>query len=121
MEVTPKHIGDKGEVIAAEFLERKGYKVAHKNWRVKQYEVDIICETKTEIVFVEVKTRKTAALGAPESFVDKTKQRNLIQAANYYMQSVNADKEFRFDIVTVISNNQGQKVEHIENAFMPRW
>lgn len=121
MEITSKDIGDKGEDAACAFLEKKGYTITEKNWRIKQYEVDIICETTKEIIFVEVKTRKSSTLGSPESFVNKAKQTNLIKAADHYLKSTNTDKEFRFDIVTVISNYKGQTIEHIENAFMPRW
>jgi Predicted endonuclease distantly related to archaeal Holliday junction resolvase len=71
---------------------------------------------------VEVKTRKSSAFGEPEEFVTLQKQRNLIRAAASYITKFGITKEVRFDIVSVILNEQQPaEVKHIPDAFKPRW
>lgn len=113
--------GAKGEQLAAEYLTAAGYTILEKNWRIGHLEVDIIASNNTMLVIVEVKTRKSNALGEPEEFVTIQKQQNLIRAANYYVQKFNITKEVRFDIVSIILKNGEQKINHIPNAFKPRW
>lgn len=109
--------GAKGEILASDFLERKGYLIVEKNWRSGRFEIDIIAEFKNIIVFVEVKTRATDYYGYPEESVDSTKQEHILKAAEDYMIINNINKEIRFDIVSIIINNNTQKIYHIEDAF----
>lgn len=113
--------GIAGEEAAISLLLQKGYNILERNWRCGHLEVDIIAEDDENLVIVEVKTRKTAAFGAPEIFVDIQKQRHLIRAAKYYVKSKRIMKEVRFDIISVINNLGIKEVAHIENAFKPRW
>ena len=59
-------LGVKGEVIALEFLEKKGYDILEINWRFAKTEVDIIARDLNTLVIVEVKTRTSEAFGLPE-------------------------------------------------------
>lgn len=111
--------GLKGEKLAFEFLENKGYKILEKNWRSGRYEIDIIAEEKNILVFVEVKTRTNDYYGYPEESVNKTKQDHILQAAEDYVIQHNINKEIRFDIVSVIINGNIQKIYHIIDAIAP--
>jgi len=113
--------GQKGEQLAADYLTSMGYSILEQNWRAGHLEVDIIASTETMLVVVEVKTRKSNALGEPEEFVTIQKQQNLIRAANYYILKNNITKEVRFDIVSVLMNKSEPKLNHIQDAFKPRW
>lgn len=113
--------GQKGEQFAADYLKSKGYKILEQNWRAGHLEVDIIASTETMLVIVEVKTRKSNTLGDPEEFVTIQKQQNLIRAASYYILKNNITKEVRFDIVSIIMSNGEHKINHILDAFKPRW
>lgn len=121
MKTEKQQQGMAGEDMAVKLLLKKDYKILERNWRCGHLEVDIIAENDDYLVIAEVKTRKTASLGAPEVFVDRTKQQHLIHAAKYYAKFKHVTKEIRFDIISVINNLQGQEVRHIENAFKPRW
>ena len=55
--MTSAEIGSAGEKIAALYLEKKGYKILRRNFRVKGGEIDIIAENDDIISFVEVKSR----------------------------------------------------------------
>ncbi len=110
--------GKKGEEMAAEFLEKKGYKILETNWRFMNLEADIIAEISKTLVIAEVKTRKSNYFGEPESFVTRQKQKNLIKAANAYIERKQLDLEVRFDIVSVVLNDT-TSIKHIEDAFYP--
>jgi putative endonuclease len=111
--------GSKGEKLATEFLENKGYKILEKNWRSGRFEIDIIAEDKNILVFIEVKTRTTDYYGYPEESVNKTKQEHILQAAEDYVFQHNINKEIRFDIVSIIINGSIQKIYHVVDAIAP--
>ena len=58
-------LGAWGEEKAAEFLQKKGYRILARNYRVRTGELDLVAETESFLVFVEVKLRKNAALRLP--------------------------------------------------------
>ena len=113
--------GNAGEDMAANLLLQKGYRILERNWRCGHLEVDILAENDDYLVIVEVKTRKSVAFGTPEVFVDTQKQRHIIRAAMCYAKFKCVTKEIRFDIISVVNSPEYQEVNHIENAFKPRW
>lgn len=110
-------IGKKGEKIASDFLKNKNYEILETNWRHKKLEIDIIAKHQNTIVIVEVKTRKSELFGEPETFVDKKKQKFLFTAANEYILKHMLTNDARFDIISILLNNNKYKIKHIENAF----
>ena len=117
-------IGIIGEEEAAKMLEKKGFKVVERNWRMGHLEIDLIAESKKEIVFVEVKAR-TTTFGElrPEEYVDEAKKRRMITAGNAYVKYRKSDKILRFDIIGIlvdISTNEITYRNHMENAFSPQ-
>lgn len=113
--------GQEGEELAAKELEKKGYRIRDRNWRIGQLELDIVAEQEKVLVVVEVKTQKNRSFGHPEFRVNKGKQKNLFRAANAYVTKKGLDHEVRFDIIAVIINDEGEELHHIENAFIPHW
>ncbi len=114
-------LGEKGEELAKQFLEKLGYEIIALNWRERKYEIDIIARDKDELVFVEVKTRSTACFGNPEEAVTPKKQKHLVNGADFYIQENEIDLECRFDVVAVISNSNQSEIEHFKNAFSPNF
>jgi len=110
-------LGKQGESIASDYLVSKGFKIIETNWHAGNYELDIIAERENLIVVAEVKTRSSTVFGEPEVFVNKTKQKCIIRAANLYITNKDIDKEVRFDIITVVVKGTGTVVNHIEDAF----
>ena len=112
--------GKEGEEQAVKYLREKGFLILEVNWRIRKLEADIIAMDKDKLVFVEVKTRADNWSGEPEEAVTRKKQRNIIQAANAYIESKGFDGETRFDIVTAMDDRDGRYViNHIEDAFYP--
>lgn len=111
-------LGQRGEDAAARLLAQKGYRIVFRNWRLHGYEIDIVAETDDWVVFVEVKTRTSAAWGNPEDFVGKARMRRMIDGAHHYLLENDVDKPARFDIVGAVWNNGAFEMEHIEDAFL---
>lgn len=116
-------IGIKGEEEAAKMLEKKGYKVIERNWRLGHFEIDLIAENKKEIVFAEVKAR-TTMFGdlRPEEYVDEAKKKKMIISGNAYIRHTRSTKSLRFDIIGIVVDPDTMEVtyrSHLENAFNP--
>ncbi len=111
--------GNQGEELAEKYLRNLGYEILEKNWRFGKNEIDIIARDGKFLVIVEVKTRKSTYFGEPEEFVNRSKQRSLIAAANGYISKKNIDLETRFDIVSVIFAGNNYTVRQIKDAFYP--
>ena len=112
-------LGRQGEDLAAEMLLKKGYKLLERNWRVNGWEVDIIARTRTEIVFVEVKTRSDDSLMLPEEAVDFNRRCRLTSAASAYINYHKITLTPRFDVVAIVLNSTRRDIRHIEDAFYP--
>ncbi|WP_320171358.1 YraN family protein [Maridesulfovibrio sp.] len=110
--------GSAGEDYAAAFLENRGYTIRNRNWRYRQWELDIICEKDNELVFVEVKTRAGKDVQAGVQAVTSAKRRSLFKAVSRYLTAMDLwDRPCRFDLVIVINDGNGFIAEHMENAF----
>ncbi len=115
-------LGDWGETLATEFLVKKGYVIKERNWHLGNRDVDIIALTEDllTVVFIEVKTRKSDDIIAPEEAVNRQKVRSIGYCANAYIKELNLDMEIRFDIITIVGEpNSEPKIDHIEDAFNP--
>lgn len=114
-----RSIGGSGEDIAAAFLQDLGYVILTRNYRKRFGEIDIIAEEGDILVFVEVKTRSSAAFGSPLEAVDTRKQRRMARAALDYLSSRKLHgRAARFDVVAVRLQPQARpRIEHVRNAF----
>ena len=114
-------LGHKGEEMAAEYLQSKGYCILERNWVNKgRKELDIIATKDDVVVFVEVKTRKVGSATTPISAVNDRKQHRICLAADSYIKANRIDFSCRFDVIGIIYNDDASRVEHYEDAFRPR-
>lgn len=114
-------LGKRGEELAKNFFESKGFEVVALNFRYERAEIDLIVKnpaTKT-LVFAEVKTRRTKTFGEPEESVTEAKQKQLIKSAEGFLMTNTEyeDYEKRFDVITVFVAGGKETINHIENAF----
>ena len=113
-----KRIGHEGEVAAVEYLTRNGYQIRDRNVYCRVGELDVIAEKDHILCFVEVRTRSTAAFGAPALTVMSSKQARVVKAAMYYLQKNRITHQMiRFDVISVIGRGRQVTVDHILNAF----
>ena len=116
----PAHIelARKGENFASAYLEGLGFKIIARNWRYGRLELDLICEDSACLVFIEVKTRRSADFGGPISAVNPAKQKLLCRAAAAWLSKNRAwERPARFDVVCLIGQGKNFQVEHYRNAF----
>ena len=111
--------GKAGEERAVEFLAGSGYNILERNYHFKHKEVDIIAEIDNLIVFFEVKTRSEGFMESPAEAVTPKKQRFIIEAANYYIDQHNIQKEVRLDVISITFAGGKATLEHIPEAFHP--
>jgi len=113
-----QRFGDQGEKAAEEALAREGYRVIARKHRCPRGEVDLVLERGELLVFVEVRTRATAAFGGPEETVGIEKQRRILRAARDFLARWRGPlRGARFDVVAVLDRPEGPRVSHIPNAF----
>lgn len=112
-------LGRNGEDLACQHLTSLGYEIVARNWRYDRHEIDVIAENSEYIVFVEVKTRATTQWGNPEDFISERQIKRIVAAADFYIREYDVDKEPRFDVVSIISDDGKTELEHIEDAFIP--
>ncbi len=113
-----QRFGEAGEDAAASLLERSGYRIVARNHRCRRGEVDLIAEKGELLVFVEVRTRATAAFGGPEETVTPQKQRRVIAAARDFLARWRGpERGARFDVIAVVDGPRGPTLQHFENAF----
>ena len=109
--------GKLGEKEAAAFLLARGYLILERNWRSGHKEIDIIAQAGEVTVFVEVKSRRRLGNERYDELVNPAKQKLLLLAANSYMIQHKKRGLIRFDIIFIVGEGAGKRIEHIENAF----
>ena len=121
-EENPDHwLGREGERLAARHLRRHGYRLLYRNFRAPHGgEVDLVCRDKTcdTLVFVEVKTRRSLAFGAPGEAVTREKQKLIARGALAWLELLgHPEIHFRFDIVEVLFEGDTPSYHVIKDAF----
>jgi len=97
-----KSIGDHGEDIACKYLQKLGYKILERNYRIRGGEIDIVARDKEYMVFVEVKTRYSHEFGLPVESITPWKIKFLLKTAQFYLVKIGwGDKPYRLDFISV--------------------
>jgi putative endonuclease len=115
-----KALGERGEIVAARFLKKLGYRIATTRLRQRYGEIDIIAIDGRTVVFVEVKTRRLDLTTQPAEAVDRTRQQRLTRAALAFLKYHNLlEYPSRFDIVEIIwpADAKQPEIRHIVDAF----
>ena len=116
-----QNFGNRGEIIARNYLIAQHYKILAVKWQSSHLEIDIIAENETHIVFCEVKTRSSSTFISPQEAVTLSKQKNIIRAASHYVLKHKLTKEVRFDIIAIFLTGNDYTLEHLQDAFLPKW
>ena len=114
-----QELGRKGEEAAVRFLVRRGYDIVERNWTCIAGEADIIALDGDTVVFVEVKTRTSAANGLPGEAVTKEKRARYEKIACLYLEHSDiTDVSVRFDVVAInIIGTDRAFIRHHIDAF----
>jgi putative endonuclease len=117
-EVSRRKIGDEGERSAISFLIRQGFAILHRNYTFNHGEIDVVARDKHELVFIEVKIRRTSRFGSPEESVTPAKQELIRRTAEGYVQEKKLENvACRFDVVAIKIDKGVKTFVHYKNAF----
>ena len=120
-------LGALGERLAADHLERAGYRIVERNFRTRYGELDIVATGDRCLVFCEVKTRVRGRAGSPGPFdaiggLKRTQVRRM--AAQWLAErrpqlDVPPHPDLRFDAIGVSMTAGGRllALDHLEDAF----
>ena len=113
-------MGDGGEARALAHLLAHGLALVQRNYRVaagpnaRGGEIDLVMRDRDgTLVFVEVRSRKTAGFGGAAATVGAAKQRSLVFAARCFLRGHATPPACRFDVVAI----EGDHVEWLQAAF----
>lgn len=112
-------LGRTGEAIAADYLQKKGFEILERNWVNNRKELDLIAMHNNYLVVIEVKTRTTDGWEHPKEAITKGKINYIVEATEAYIYEKDIENEIRFDVITLIPNDDDWIIEHIEEAFHP--
>jgi putative endonuclease len=121
-------LGQRGEDLAARYLQDAGYRIVERNYRNRYGEIDIIAQECSRsalfavskiLVFVEVKTRRNDRFSHPAEAVTARKQLQISRVALEYLSQNNlTEADARFDVVAILFPDSGTpRIELIRNAF----
>lgn len=113
------HLGRRGEALAAALLERRGWIVLARNFRVGHKEVDLVVRRGDVVAFVEVKTRGGRGYGHPLEAITTAKRREIEHVARAWVARYGAvGLTYRFDAVAVLDPGAGDpSLEHVPDAW----
>jgi len=114
-----RSLGNRGERAAARYLKRRGYKILARGDRLLPGELDLVALDGDTVVFVEVKSRRSADVGHPAEAVNTAKQRRLTRLAVTFLKRHGLlEHPARFDVVALTWPEGGRPtIEHFKNAF----
>lgn len=97
-------LGSRGEQLAIQYLHQQNIVVLAHNVRWKHLEVDLIAVDRNnqELVFVEVKTRKSTLVPSYTA-VNYSKVKALRRFALAFVKATQSQRTFRLDAITVDS------------------
>ncbi len=117
-------LGRRAEGLAADFLERLGFRIVARNWRrhgpEAAGELDLVADDGGTCVFVEVRSRTGEAQGHPLEAITAHKRARVARAARLYLAAETPSASgYRFDVVGVTFWEDGRPPEivHVPNAF----
>ena len=121
-------MGKRGEQLAVEFLQKKGYKILERNFKKRYGEIDIIAQAPSTssgqggetLVFVEVKTRFSEKYGPPEESVTPWKLRQIAKTGQFYkLLHPELPDLLRIDVVAVEFDHQDKltEIRLLENVY----
>ena len=112
-------LGDKGEVLAQNFLREKGYVIIDVNVNYpKVGEIDIVAKDGGTLVFIEVRARSDRRFGHPLETITPAKIKRVVAASRRYLSEHRIPATgYRYDVVAILSDIP----ELYKNAFYARW
>jgi len=111
-------LGRRGEAIAEAFLRAQSFEVVARNFRCRAGEIDLIAREGRELVFVEVRSRRSDWRGSALESVTARKQAQVARVARYFLAANGLGEcESRFDVIGIDFGAEPPGIDHIRGAF----
>jgi putative endonuclease len=102
-------LGSFGEDWAAGYLTRAGFRIVARNVRYRSGEIDIVARERDELVFVEVKTRRSRSFGTPEEAITRARFHRLASAIQEFLQVKQLENAaYRVDVIAIEMRSDGR-------------
>lgn len=109
-----RKFGNSAEYLAERFLIEKGYQILDRQFLTRLGEIDLIAKDGDEVVFVEVKARRTTEFGYPEESVTPQKLRKIGMTAELYLRTQKLPNvPYRVDVVSILLNQSPPEIVHL--------
>lgn len=114
-----KTLGNWGEKLAVEYLQKQGYVIIESNFYCRYGEIDIVAKEGPVWCFVEVRTRKSNSFGRGFESITAVKRTHITKTAIFFLNQRRLDDApARFDVVSIdFYTGTDYKIELIKNAF----
>lgn len=110
--------GDEGERLARRYLQRRGFRILDVNWKGRRGELDLVARHRGTIVFVEVRSKRSARYGSAIEALDWRKQQQVRRVAEEYLTVKGLwGSPVRFDAVLVDWSAGKAAITHVPHAF----
>ncbi len=110
--------GRLGELLAASWMQKQGYLIIDRNWRVGHIEIDLIASKGAILYFIEVKTARTIRYGYPEQKVTRKKWLNIRRGSMAYLKSHHWNGRIGYHILSVILLRPNPEFFLIDDIFL---
>jgi len=112
-------MGKDNEQVAVDYLQKNGYTIVQRNYRIRGGEIDIIAKDNNTLVFIEVKSRTSTRYGHAIQSLTRQQQKRLSKTAQTYLHQHNLNNQpARFDMIAIQKNQyMGTEIRLIKNAF----
>jgi putative endonuclease len=111
--------GDAYEIAAERHAQAQGLQTLDRNVSCRFGEIDLVLRDRDVVVFAEVRYRDSQRFGGALASVDPRKQRRMIAAAQFYLQSRPALSRApcRFDVFAIEGEIGAPQIQWIRDAF----
>ncbi len=114
-----RRLGEAGERLASDYLQRQGYRIVDRNIRRREGEIDLVAVDDDTLVFVEVKLRRSSRAGGAVQQISPAKHARLVQLAEAYSaEHPELPANLRIDVVAIDLTVSGEvgKLQHVQSA-----
>ncbi|HEX6357022.1 YraN family protein [Actinophytocola sp.] len=117
----PEHLrtGERGEALAAIYLEQHGLTVLSRNWRCPEGELDLVLTDGRTLVVCEVKTRTSDHYGTPGEAVDDAKAGRIRRLTRRWRAEFGVRHvDTRYDIVAILwPPGEKPQINHLKGVL----
>lgn len=111
-------IGKAGEDAALHYLQQRDYQLIARNWRCLHGELDLIMQQRGQLVFVEVKARRSAISDEAAIGLTPVKRHRLTTTIYHYLDAHQLPADgWRLDLIVVIFTRGRAHIDHRENCL----